>query len=261
MKSPIFIVQISGGFTYLFYKLKSAKKIKEEKKDGPTTVPPTSLLASEIAHSLGSKLYQPSVGRSIMIMANPRGEKKSEITKQYAQDILKSGSKKKILTNIIISIAKNRTELNNSAWDCFTEGSSLLAVKNVVEKILLPQNDNMGENAVRLANLNDEYSDRMSKIIQEDISRTKILSGKLSALKLNQAGQLTHTIYTLPCGHRIGTKYFNNHAKKLKEKMPVGPLQFKCPHDCPYILNDKDLSILLGHNFSSIIMQYDVIYY
>lgn len=47
----------------------------------------------------------------------------------------------------------------------------------------------------------------------------------------------------------------------MKEKMPNGPLQFKCPYDCGYIMNDKDLVALLESRFPKIIDHYRVLFF
>lgn len=58
----------------------------------------------------------------------------------------------------------------------------------------------------------------------------------------------------------MGSEYFISKAKKMKEKMPTGALQFKCAYDCGYILNDDDILILGESCFLKLIEAYDVIY-
>jgi len=266
LKTGILILQISGGDTYLFYKHKASTIKKEEDKGLSSqakpmllSISPNAYLSSEKAQSSDPKLYQ-SV-KQMMVMPDPKEEKKAEITKQRTQEILGNMSKNELMNAVILSMAKMRTELNSKVfnlWECAESSSAMLAIEDVVNEIVVPQNDTMNENFVRIMGLNNKFGDNMGKTIQRDITRFKALASKVSSLKLSQTRQLPHTVYTLPCGHRIGTKYFYNSARKLKSKMPVGPLQFKCPHECYYILNDKDLAVLLGANFTSIVGQYDV---
>jgi hypothetical protein len=262
LKTEILILQISGGDTYLFYKQKVSSVIKEDEKvlslPMLQSISPNAYLSSEKAQSLNPKLYQ-SV-KQMMVIPTLKEEKKVEITKERAQEILGNMSKSQLMTATILSLSKLRTQLNSKVWECTESSPTVLAIKDIVNKVVIPENDTMNENFVRMMGLDNKFGETMSKTIQKNILRSKVLASKVSSLRISQAGQLPHTVYTLPCGHKIGTKYFYNNAKKLKSKMPVGPLQFKCPHECYYILNDKDLAILLGANFSSVVAQYDVMF-
>eukprot|EP01022_Parablepharisma_sp_SALTPOND_P033340 TRINITY_DN88513_c0_g1_i1.p3 TRINITY_DN88513_c0_g1~~TRINITY_DN88513_c0_g1_i1.p3 ORF type:complete len:270 (-),score=25.58 TRINITY_DN88513_c0_g1_i1:1108-1917(-) len=197
---------------------------------------------------------KPSKAKAIPQQAPQEEEKKvkatAELTK-FCHPIPKKESKQMInntLTSVILSLSGMRMNLIKEIGN--------MDIQDTMNRLVLPQNEVLSIEEVKLLSLNTEFGERMSKMIGELVDKSERFSGKPANV---HAGNNPNGPYILQCGHKICPKFFLSHANKLKEKMKVGPLQFKCPYDCQYVLNDKDLATLLGPSFKTIITHYNVL--
>jgi len=175
------------------------------------------------------------------VPAKEKQEMKKELL-NYLQPMPKKYTDKnvsKVLTSVIISMCGLRLKLLNE----LTKDNDKADIKKVLES----SNDVLAINYRKLSTLNIQSENEMIKRIEEIISKGESL--------INQR----KNPFKLKCGHKVTKERFIKHAKELKNKMKTGPLQYKCPRSCFYILNDKEIVTLSGKDFDFLIKNYNVI--
>ena len=289
LQMPIFILRILGSDSYLLYQPQMVPKSKRESVpesiiqaaiawNKPPAAPAVSApkMPFRFTGAPSGAVPRPSgpfhmrppfyseekKESQAEVDAKKRQEMEAELAK-FSLPVTKKESKRSInsiLTSVIVSMCGMRLKLvREVAKNVETRGESE-SIKAAFSKVVLPQNEILSFDKTKLTSINTAEGERKAKTIELIIDNSVKQASKLNSVPIPSKAPSVQA-YTLPCGHKVGEKYFLSYAKKLKENMETGPLQFKCPYDCLYVLNDKDLAILLGHSFSSITDYYDVIIY
>eukprot|EP00826_Nyctotherus_ovalis_P012823 TRINITY_DN13414_c0_g2_i11.p1 TRINITY_DN13414_c0_g2~~TRINITY_DN13414_c0_g2_i11.p1 ORF type:complete len:175 (-),score=16.91 TRINITY_DN13414_c0_g2_i11:356-880(-) len=165
---------------------------------------------------------------------------------KYSQPMPKKSTDKnvnKTLSSVILSLSGIRLQLLQAIGNLKEDS------KDRVEEILSSQSEVLAISRHKLSTLDTQFA-------SETVQSMEDLADKFESLlniSPSQAGA-----YTLSCGHTTSRSSFTPYAKKLRDKMKTGPLQFKCPHNCFYILNDKELVTLLESQFDTFIRYYNV---
>lgn len=176
-------------------------------------------------------------------------EEKQKMEKElarYSQPMPKKSTEKnvnKTLSSVILSLSGTRLQLLQAI------GSLKEDSKDKVEEIFSLQNEVLTISRDKLSTLDTQFAGEAAQSMES-------MAEKFQSLLSISPSQATG--YTLSCGHTTNRSSFMPYARKLLDKMKIGPLQFKCPHNCFYILNDKELVTLLGPQFDFFTRYYNV---
>ncbi len=216
-----------------------------------------------------------------------RRQMQEEALGRFVQPLPKKESKQLIncvLTSVILSLSAKRMKVVRTCWDSLRAKPDISQLRDLGERVLLDQSDTLAVETTKLRTLSTPGAEKLARSIESLIERNELLAERLArdrnlaaniklleeakapdlapapaAKPAESAAPIVATApYVLPCGHKVGGKYFSSHARRMKERIPFGPLQFKCPHDCGYIMDDRDLAALLGGEFRAITANYGV---